>query len=125
MPAQRNFMASFQIFLRARGFLLLFSCSLLSLLALSPSPAAAQVIEPNGKQVPGPSDPPGEELLQDFFRMLVPPEPIDAVVDASPTPGTFSPLCGFQASLVLSKSQAKAGLAWYNVPASPTAAPTA
>src|SRR5262249_47559780 len=34
-------------------------------------------------------------------------------------------LCGFQASIVLSKSNAAAGLAWYNVPASPTGAPPA
>ena len=34
------------------------------------------------------------------------------------------PLCDFSATLVLSESQARAGLAWYNQPAAPTGAPT-
>ena len=36
----------------------------------------------------------------------------------------FLPLCDFSATLVLSESQARAGLAWYNQPAQPTGAPT-
>ena len=36
----------------------------------------------------------------------------------------FLPLCDFSATLVLSESQAQAGLAWYNEPATPTGAPT-
>ena len=46
------------------------------------------------------------------------------MADASITPATFLPLCDFQATLVLSQSQAQGGLAWYNVPASATATPT-
>ena len=41
--------------------------------------------------------------------------------DAAAEPGAFSPLCDFDATLVLSQSQALAGIAWYNVPASDTA----
>ena len=39
-------------------------------------------------------------------------------------PWVFLPLCDFAATLVLSESQAGGGLAWYNQPTSPTAAPT-
>jgi hypothetical protein len=87
-------------------------------------PAAAQVIEPNGAQVP--ITPPGstEQSVQDYFAARTPPEPIDAVKDASPEPGTFSPLCGFAAELVLSQSSAAAGLAWYDVPSDPSETPT-
>jgi MYXO-CTERM domain-containing protein len=38
-------------------------------------------------------------------------------------PGVFAPQCDFSATLVLSQSGAQAGIAWYNVPQSPTEAP--
>jgi hypothetical protein len=87
--------------------------------------ARAQVIEPNGLAVP--ITPPGssEQSLQRFFDSRMPPEKIDALQQASAEPSTFSPRCGFQAELVLSQSSAAAGLAWYNVPADPRAAPDA
>jgi hypothetical protein len=93
--------------------------------ALLPLRAAAQVIEPNGVAVPGASSVANEQSVQSFFDGLTPTESIDAVKDASPEPATFSPLCGFEAELVLSQSSAAAGLAWYNVPSDPSAAPSA
>ncbi len=95
-------------------------------LGACPQLCAAQVIEPNGVKVPAPSSGGASETtLQAYFDALSPPEPIDAVADASPEPATFSPLCDFEAALVLSQSSAAAGLAWYNVPADPSAAPDA
>lgn len=88
---------------------------------LVPSRADAQVVEPNGVQVPGPSANPNETSLQSYFDTAG--EKIDAVAQASTDPGVFSPLCNFTATLVLSQSSATAGLAWYNVPADPTATP--
>jgi MYXO-CTERM domain-containing protein len=88
------------------------------------SSARAQVTEPNGLQVPLPG-PSFEASLQGYFDARMPPEAIDALRDASPEPSVFSPLCGFQAELVLSASSAMAGLAWYNVPDDPQAEPTA
>src|SRR5262245_31779686 len=88
-------------------------------------PSAATVPEPNGAAVTRPTNGPMEQSLQSYFDTRTPPEPINAAMQASATPGTFSPLCGFQAVLVLSQSGAAAGLAWYNVPANPTAKPTA
>src|SRR5262249_33670308 len=99
------------------------SVGLAGALALLAPTARAQVIEPNGVSVPGPTNGPAEESLQSFFDMLAPPEPIDAKTTASAEPGTFSPLCGFSAALVLSQSSAPAGLFWYNVPDSPTDVP--
>jgi len=98
---------------------------LLSIALLAPALARAQVIEPNGLAVP--ITPPGssEQSLQSFFDSRTPRETIDAVRQASAEPATFSPRCGFQAELVLSQSSAAAGLAWYNVPADPSSAPTA
>ncbi|MET0387903.1 MAG: hypothetical protein ABW321_18165 [Polyangiales bacterium] len=93
--------------------------------ACSAGLAHAQVIEPNGLMVPVPPTTANESSLQSFFDTRMPPEPIDAVAEASAEPSTFSPRCGFQAELVLSQSSAPAGLAWYNVPADPTAAPDA
>ena len=52
-------------------------------------------------------------------------ETIDAVRNAAAEPGIFLPLCDFQATLVLSQSNAQAGIAWYNVPANATMAPAA
>ena len=84
-------------------------------------PAFAQVTEPNGTVVPGVSSDANETTLQAYFDSQM--ETINARMEASAEPGVFSPLCNFTAKLVLSKSQAAAGLAWYNVPASPTAKP--
>jgi MYXO-CTERM domain-containing protein len=81
--------------------------------------AAAQVIEPNGTAVPAPTTDPIS--LQQYFTSQN--ENINAVKDAAVSPAVFLPLCDFQATLVLQQSQAMAGLAWYNVPTSPTAAP--
>jgi hypothetical protein len=84
-------------------------------------PGAAQVIEPNGVQAPRPA--PADEIsLQEYFDSEM--EPIDALADASAEPGAFSPLCDFTATIVLAEAMGSDGLAWYNVPASPTAAPT-
>lgn len=85
----------------------------------------AQVVEPNGLSVPVAPAASGERSVQAYFEGLNPPEPIDAVADASAEPSTLSPLCGFEAELVMSESQSPAGLAWYNVPADETAAPAA
>jgi MYXO-CTERM domain-containing protein len=90
-------------------------------LLFAASIAGAQVVEPNGTQVPNLTPHDNETLLSDYFKSQG--EAIDAVQQASPEPGTFSPLCDFTATLVLSQSSAAAGLAWYNVPASPTAKP--
>ncbi|HWA73425.1 MAG TPA: hypothetical protein VG937_13860 [Polyangiaceae bacterium] len=83
--------------------------------------ADAQVTEPNGTVVPGPSSQANETSLQAYFDSQN--EMINARMEASADPGVFSPLCNFTATLVLSQSNAAAGLAWYNVPASPTAKP--
>src|ERR1700722_10514595 len=84
--------------------------------------ATAQVVEPNGIGVPAVVAGSTETTLQQFFTAQG--ETIDATQDASTSPAVFLPLCDFQATLVLSQSQAQAGLDWYNVPTSPTAAPT-
>src|SRR5215831_2239131 len=77
------------------------------------STAAAQVIEPNGTPVPATTtmDP---LTLQAYFTSIN--ENINAVAQASITPSTFMPLCNFQATLMLSESNAQGGLGWYNVP---------
>jgi hypothetical protein len=67
------------------------------------------------------SGPDFETSLQDYFDGRE--EEIDVVAEASARPGVFSPLCDFQAALVLSQSAAQAGIAWYNVPSDPHAAP--
>src|SRR5665213_2935183 len=84
--------------------------------------AAAQVVEPNGISVPATVPGSTEITLQAYFNSVG--ETIDAVTDAAVSPAVFLPLCDFQATLVLSQSQAQAGLDWYNVPTSPTATPT-
>ena len=82
----------------------------------------AAVTEPNDTTVPTvPTN--GEEGLQAYFDRIG--EPIDALAEAEANPGVFSPRCDFSVALVLSESQSPAGLAWYNVPADPTAAPAA
>lgn len=90
---------------------------------LTSAPARAQVTEPNGTVVPGPPSHDSEMPLSTFFEAEG--EAIDAVTTASIEPGTFSPRCDFEATLVLSESQAAAGLAWYNVPDDPFVAPSA
>jgi hypothetical protein len=91
-------------------------------LALTAAPAAAAVREPNGINVPGPAAA-GETSLQSYFDGQG--EAVSALDDAAVDPGVFLPLCDFQVTLVLSQSQAQAGIAWYNVPQSPTGAPAA
>ncbi|HEX3777160.1 MAG TPA: hypothetical protein VHV51_21955, partial [Polyangiaceae bacterium] len=83
-------------------------------------PARAQVIEPNGISVPV-TLMNGEITLQQYFDSQL--EGIDAINEANAEPGVFAPQCDFSATLVLSQSGAMAGIAWYNVPTSPTAAP--
>jgi hypothetical protein len=100
--------------------------------------ARATVQEPNGINVPAPpiqngcanvtcptgrvcSDGRCETPLQSYFDAQG--ETIDAHADAAVEPGAFLPLCDFQATLVLSESQATAGIAWYNQPAAPTGPP--
>jgi hypothetical protein len=82
--------------------------------------AGAQVVEPNGVSVPGPSSQMNEMPLQSYFDGVG--EGIEAVTDAAFEPGSFSPLCDFDATFVLGQSQGQAGIGWYNVPASDTAA---
>jgi hypothetical protein len=107
--------------LRARpGFALALALGFLAALS-APRRAQAQVTEPNGTVVPGPSSAASETSLQAYFDSQM--ETINARMEASAEPGVFSPLCNFTAKLVLSQSDAAAGLAWYNVPASPTAKP--
>jgi hypothetical protein len=77
--------------------------------------AEAQVVEPNGIAVPR-AVTNGETTLGQYFTSQG--ETLDPVASASVNPGVFSPLCGFQASLVLSQSGALAGISWYNVPVS-------
>jgi hypothetical protein len=105
----------------ARRFSRAFAISaVLAATALAPSVSFAQVIEPNGVSVPGPSSNMGETPLATYFTSIG--EGIDAVADAAYEPGTFSPLCDFDATYVLGQSQGQAGMGWYNVPASDTAA---
>ena len=85
-------------------------------------PARAAVVEPNGISVPA-AAPPNETTLQAYFTAQN--ENINAVTDASTDPGAFLPLCDFQATLVLSQSGAKGGIAWYNTTTGATGAPAA
>src|SRR5262245_34360477 len=91
------------------------------LLCVAPGAALAQVREPNGVSAPV-AVTNGETSLQAYFDAQM--EGINAVTEAAAEPGVFLPLCDFQATLVLSQSNAQAGLAWYNVPATPTEIPT-
>jgi MYXO-CTERM domain-containing protein len=110
---------------KTHGFRLLLSLlAPAALLALTRT-AESAVTEPNGLQVPATITTPGynETTLQAYLTSQG--ETINAVTDASTDPAVFQPLCNFQATLVLSQSQAYGGLAWYNVPADPTSKPTA
>lgn len=101
--------------------LLAWSATVLSISA--PTAARAQITEPNGVVVPGLPNTEGETPLWDFFEAEG--EGIEAVADASIEPSIFSPLCDFEVALVMSASNSQAGLAWYNAPTEPTAAPAA
>jgi MYXO-CTERM domain-containing protein len=96
---------------------------------LASGPSFAQVREPNGINVPAPPNPNGcqtvtcaagltcedgrcERRLQSYFDSQM--EMINELSSASTEPGVFLPLCDFQATLVLSESRERAGLAWYN-----------
>ena len=88
--------------------------------------AGAAVTEPDGLQVPNlaadHTSSNNETDLQQIFVNLG--EPIDAIADASPDPGVFSPMCDFSIEfLAVCQSQGSAGVAWYNVPSDPTAIP--
>jgi MYXO-CTERM domain-containing protein len=90
--------------------------------------AAATVTEPNRQVVPilHPTTPADykETSIQDYFNANGETN-IDAVVSARQEPGKFSPLCSFDATLVLSESNAACGIAWYNVnEADPTWVPS-
>lgn len=93
---------------------------------LTGAPVAwAAVTEPNGQAVPDLAQATNssyrETTLQAYFDSVG--ETIDALAAASAEPGTFSPLCNFQAELVLTESGAKAGIAWYNVDAANPSTP--
>ncbi len=103
--------------LDSRGSVALFA----ALLSLGTS-ARADVIEPNGVAVPlikGGSEIP----LTTYFAGEN--EPIDAVKDAHAVPETFSPLCGFSATLVLKQSGSSYGVGYYNIMANATMPPSA
>jgi hypothetical protein len=94
---------------RARsGFALALALAIFGLFA-APRRAQAQVTEPNDTVVPGASSQSNETSLQAYFDSQM--EMINARTEASAEPGVFSPLCNFTATLVLSQSQAEAGLA--------------
>ena len=99
-----------------------------ALLSLA-SPAAGQVIEPNGLEVPLPvsgdlNDCPGLEPLCNANTVSLPAlfdyygEDIDYVADASTVPAVFSPLCSFSGTLVLRGGGCKVAFGWYNAVAS-------
>ncbi len=108
-----------EIHVPSRGRRMLLAVVTLGTLAAGPA-VHATVVEPNGLSVPAILSN-GETTLPQFFTAQG--ESIDAVRDAAISPAVFLPLCDFQAKLVLSQSSAQAGLAWYNVPADPTAVP--
>jgi hypothetical protein len=93
---------------------------LLAAAAAGGGSALGAVQEPNGVIVPA-AAPANETTLQAYFTAQM--ETIDAVSAAAINPGAFLPLCDFEATLVLSQSNAAAGIAWYNVPAAPTGPP--
>lgn len=93
--------------------------------------SVATVTEPNGQVVPNlnPPQPNGtvynETTIQAYFGDQG-ESGIDAITSAQSQPGKFSPLCSFDATLVLSQSNAACGIAWYNVnEADPTWTPKA
>jgi hypothetical protein len=83
-------------------------------LLLVGSVARGAVTEPNGVAVPV-NVASGGVYLGTWFTGEG--ETFDVVADAAATPGAFSPLCDFSATLVLRDSSAKAGISWYNTTA--------
>jgi hypothetical protein len=104
----------------------LISTTLGSVAIIAAGIAQAAVTEPDGLAVPnlaantGPNGN-NETDLRNYFAGLG--ETFDVMADASADPGVFSPLCDFSAEMILSQSQGKAGVAWYNVPSDPTSIP--
>lgn len=104
---------------------------LVSALLVAGGAARGAVTQPNGMVVPDlrHDDPTySEQTLASYFVAVgeyatVAEANEQTVAVASAEPGQFSPLCSFEATLVLSVSGASAGIAWYNVPADPTAPP--
>jgi MYXO-CTERM domain-containing protein len=84
--------------------------------------AHATVTEPNGVVVPTDGTGGGEMRLDAFFAAAG--ELIDWRADAFSTPATFSPLCGFRATLERVDSGSKFGVGWYNVVPNATTPPT-
>jgi hypothetical protein len=80
----------------------------------------ADAVLPDGTTVPRDSAN-GETQLSTYFAGEG--EAIDWIGDAHTTPDTFSPLCGFTATLVLKESGSTLGVGWYNVVPGATAAP--
>ncbi|HEY4185725.1 MAG TPA: putative metal-binding motif-containing protein, partial [Polyangia bacterium] len=110
-----------------------------SLAALAPAAAQAAVTEPpippatTGESVPKPV-PAAEiqvETARGFSTMAgtlnglfqTRGETLDYVKDAQTAPGTFSPQCGFEGTLVLRGGGCHVGLGWYNVTAGSTTPP--
>lgn len=77
------------------------------LAALTPSLAAAQVVQPDGTQVPVAG------LLQSTFDARG--EQIDAVADAAITPETFTPSCGLTFEVLIRNAGYANSFGWYNV----------
>lgn len=84
------------------------------------APARADVVLPNGQTVPTAS---GGGEVQVSTLLANRGEAIDWIADAHATPDTFSPLCGFTASLLLHEAGSNFGVGWYNVVPGATVAP--
>jgi hypothetical protein len=84
------------------------------------SSASALVTQPNGSIMPVDSAN-GEIQLYSLFDSLG--EPIDYQQDGGTTPATFSPLCDFTATLVLSETSSVLAVGWYNVDPNAVAPP--
>ena len=65
----------------------------------------------------------GETQLPALFDMRG--ETIDFIADGQAMPDTFSPLCGFAATLVLKQSGSTLGVGWYNADPARMTAPAA
>jgi MYXO-CTERM domain-containing protein len=82
--------------------------------------AQAEVVLPSGQTVPIAS---GGGEVQVSALLAGRGEALDWIVDAHATPDTFSPLCGFSASLLLHEAGSNYGVGWYNVVPNASAAP--
>jgi hypothetical protein len=92
--------------------------------------AQAQVTEPNGKMVPVPSPmgeiqvvtsrgfPADSVTLTGLFKYRG--ENIDSVKNATISPGSFSPRCGFSGQMVLRGGDCTVDFGWYNATEPPT-----